>query len=316
MPFIISAPASPRLQAKSELDLPPSSFLPPLKSEPSYVQLQDVITRLSILYADKLTWDDSELITEDLFEKKSSIAYLTRLIGTGCPWIEESDDILAIASSLLASLCGRAASGPIERHYNINGDDIVLTDTTFVENDVGFKTWGAAYLLAKRLNSETLRGKRVLEIGSGTGLAGIYASRFTHVVLSDYLDRCLDNLRHNAKVNEADVKVHKLDWEEIANGHLSAFARNHAKSFDVIIASDIVYEIAHIQWIHATLKHFLAPDGKALFESPLRPTHTKDITAFEKAMERDFTCIAREEETGRDDWHVDLMYRYYEFRLE
>ncbi|KAF4694011.1 hypothetical protein FOZ60_009448 [Perkinsus olseni] len=92
-------------------------------------------------------------------------------------------------------------------------------------------------VLAKLLenNPDLVRGKRVLELGSGTGLGGISAALCgaQEVVLTD-LPYAMPLLRKSIELNGvADrVKAEVLDWANPPVGHLG---------FDLVIASDIIW---------------------------------------------------------------------------
>ncbi|CAM9749881.1 unnamed protein product, partial [Discosporangium mesarthrocarpum] len=86
--------------------------------------------------------------------------------------------------------------------------------------------------------------RRVLELGCGTGLAGLSAAALgaREVILSD-LPYALENAEANAKINwdrfaqmEATVRVEKLDWrEDIPPGLMDG------GDFDLILAADVVW---------------------------------------------------------------------------
>lgn len=83
-------------------------------------------------------------------------------------------------------------------------------------DSLGLKTWGSSYVLAKllpRIAEEylphmDLRGKRVLELGSGTGLLGLAAACLwgSHVTLTD-LPAIMPNLVYNVESNRGTAAV-------------------------------------------------------------------------------------------------------------
>lgn len=90
------------------------------------------------------------------------------------------------------------------------------------------------------------KGKQVLEVGCGCGLAGLaLASMGAHVVLTD-LPKVLDLARRNCERNQemiarangsAEAKV--LDWLDCSSGDDERPAG--FPQFDVVIAADCVY---------------------------------------------------------------------------
>lgn len=83
-----------------------------------------------------------------------------------------------------------------------------------------------------RLDSSMVRGRRVLELGSGTGALGLSAKVLgaAEVVLTD---RHPETSRANAENNRIRVDCRPLDWTE----PLPTWAVN----FDVLLASECVY---------------------------------------------------------------------------
>lgn len=83
-------------------------------------------------------------------------------------------------------------------------------------DSLGLKTWGSSYVLAKLLLQLAeeylphmdLRGKSVLELGSGTGLLGLAAACLwgAHVTLTD-LPTIMPNLVYNVESNRGMAAV-------------------------------------------------------------------------------------------------------------
>lgn len=90
--------------------------------------------------------------------------------------------------------------------------------------DVGLQVWKAELLLTdflmhKMFTSRESDGIVALELGAGTGLAGILLSRVAKTIfLTDHGDEVLDNCVRNIEVNSgeldyrASIYVRELDW--------------------------------------------------------------------------------------------------------
>lgn len=88
----------------------------------------------------------------------------------------------------------------------------VTVSLSYRENGTGSSVWDAAIALSKYLEtSGEAYGKRVVELGAGTGLCGLYASTLgaSEVVLTDLSD-CLPLLRLNAA--RSPCTVEPLCW--------------------------------------------------------------------------------------------------------
>ncbi|KAF9431049.1 hypothetical protein BGZ76_000597 [Entomortierella beljakovae] len=147
-------------------------------------------------------------------------------------------------SSCLTHFCGRAASGAMTRTWKYNTtppQSLQIHDPSFIGGDVGFKTFGSAYLLSKHiahgdipqlcpwtltpsstLSTTSLPLPKILELGSGTGLVGFAATLFSDprgpkVILSDYHPNVLSTLQQNSKLNHLEEKcnIQLLDWRDV-----------------------------------------------------------------------------------------------------
>ena len=108
---------------------------------------------------------------------------------------------------------------------------------------IGGKLWDAALALTAHVgstsgNDECVHGKRVLELGSGVGAVGIGARLFgaSRVVLTDIED-VVPLLAANIELNHVEsVTAVALDWFQAVPSAILE------ESFDLILASDVVYD--------------------------------------------------------------------------
>jgi len=124
---------------------------------------------------------------------------------------------------------------------------------------VGHKLWPAAQIFSKWIldNEDIFRGKSVIEVGAGPSLASIIAAEFaTQIITTDYLPIILRMAEINVELNKVNnIKVRKLDWEEIANGS------NPDMECDIIIGTDVIYEIPLAEQLAHTVNKLLTDNG-------------------------------------------------------
>jgi predicted nicotinamide N-methyase len=187
-----------------------------------------------------------------------------------------------------------------DRSWSILHTDAIIThedEKTFLRDQgttkrpYGVALWPAALALAHDLAARDLAGKRVLELGAGTGLPGIVAaSRGARVVQTDKQKLALHVCEKNAARNlsgTAHAIEHRLaDWTMWTD----------EDRYDVIVGSDILYT----EFLHPFLRNILdtslATGGTALVADPFR----RESMPFFELMEADGWQIAI------DKWTVGI----------
>ncbi len=123
--------------------------------------------------------------------------------------------------------------------------------------------WPAGRLLAQAMQRFDIAGKRVLELGCGIGLASLVLQhRGAEVVASDMHPLAEPFLAYNAALNALPaLHYRQLRWD----APLPALGR-----FDVIIASDVLYEIDHAALLAGVVERHARPDAEVLVTDPGR----------------------------------------------
>jgi len=100
----------------------------------------------------------------------------------------------------------------------------------------GFRTWEASFLLSEWILAQRdMNGKRILELGAGTGLVGIIAAKLgAKVTMTDGSEAVIERLRDNAARNGLSIETKALWWGE--DDQLLS------REWDLIIGADITYD--------------------------------------------------------------------------
>lgn len=139
----------------------------------------------------------------------------------------------------------------------------------------GVALWPSAIALAHEVatRSGVFRGRRVLEMGAGTGLPGIVAASLGgKVVQTDRQEVAMSLCRRNGERNGIGAIEYRLaDWTNW----------DDAGHYDWIIGSDILYgEMLHPQ-LRRIFDSNLAPGGRVLLSDPFRGVSLRLLEALE-----------------------------------
>jgi len=191
--------------------------------------------------------------------------------------------------------------------------DIVLHEPSLTADNLGLKTWASSYLLAKRLHllelPEATPGieRRVLELGSGTGLVGIAAAAVwgVEVQLTD-LPEIEANLALNVRANQEVIlkgagvaTTGVLDWSDTTN------PPSDEERYRIILAADPLYSPEHPALLVRTIERYLlrCAEARMVVELPLREAYAPQIADFKRKMHAiGLEISAQGEEVGYDDW--------------
>jgi predicted nicotinamide N-methyase len=168
-----------------------------------------------------------------------------------------------------------------------------VTSRQSAQQDVGFVVWPSAVALSQWLIDHptmVLTAQSILELGAGCGLVGLTAAMLVQeqkqvdkngsrvdddyndpqIILTDFNQVVLDNLRLNIDLNDVHATVQKMDFY-LQSGHAEFWvddskigAEAQQGQVDLILAADMICQpsdaVAAANAIHDALK----PGGKAI----------------------------------------------------
>jgi len=156
--------------------------------------------------------------------------------------------------------------------------DNLLTESTSAD-DIPFWAvpWHAAVGLCELLceRREQIRGKRVLELGTGLGLCGLVARWLgAEVTLNDYQPDALEFALWNAQQNGiTGVTTLLADWRHFPE----------VEPFELVIAADVLYERRLHDALRRVLTRCVRTHGRVWLADPWRNTAWEFILEMEKA---------------------------------
>jgi len=146
--------------------------------------------------------------------------------------------------------------------------------------------WPAGVFLAETMTTFPYKGKRILEIGCGLGLASLVLHRRgADITSTDQHPLAETFLEENVALNDLDpIPFHIGSWEETAL---------ELEKFDLIIGSDLLYEAEHPALLAAFIDRHASDAVEVIIVDPGRGHHGR----FKRAM----TALGYSEETGWSD---------------
>lgn len=189
--------------------------------------------------------------------------------------------------------------------YNLIGQELKIRQVFGANLGVAAPVWEAALHLCGYLEDQSveLRGKRIIELGAGTGVVGIVAARLGAVVTLTDLPLALPQLQANVSANmpssgwpSAPPTVLPLSWGE---DHM-----NFPSDWDLVLCADIIYLQETYPLLVETLAHLCKNGAVVYLSSKMRKEH-KTPGFYEEYLPSRFDV----ELVHRDDKQNNNIYR-------
>lgn len=120
-----------------------------------------------------------------------------------------------------------------------------------IDSQVHLTVWPAASELCKQSQNFITYPCKVLELGAGTGLVGIYIAKnfLCDTIITDGNSESVDLIKENIFTNSVNCQAEVLVWG------------NPGPVVDVIVGSDIVYSKSVVKDLISTIKQSLKENG-------------------------------------------------------
>ena len=146
-----------------------------------------------------------------------------------------------------------------------NPDDLIREEDFVKDERLPYwaDVWPSSIILAGKLLELDGHGKSALELGCGVGLSTLAATSAGFDVLStDYYEDALDVTRANVFRNLGKIaRTRLVDWR-----HLPL----DLGTFDLVFASDVLYENEYAKLLPVLLRGLLSSDGIVMIADPGR----------------------------------------------
>jgi predicted nicotinamide N-methyase len=174
----------------------------------------------------------------------------------------------------------------VEEVVGVNGRDLrvlrprdseaLLDEAAFAQEEFlpyWADLWPSALALARAVGARALGGRRVVELGCGLGLPSLAAALGgARVLATDWSPDAVEMTVRNAERNGVRVEALVCSWS--APGPIA-----ERGPWDLVLASDVLYEARDVEPLLAVLPRLLGPAGEAWIADPGRAPAARFLAA-------------------------------------
>lgn len=177
-----------------------------------------------------------------------------------------ADELRALDRRFVLAEASVEVAGTLVRLTRPRSADDLISEADFEKDErlpYWADIWPSSTALAATVAALDGRGLRALELGCGLGLVTAAALRSGfHVTATDYYEDALLFTRLNGIRNAArEPDARMVDWRQLPDD---------LGQFDLVLASDVLYEREYATLVARTIAATLAPGGRALVADPGR----------------------------------------------
>lgn len=198
--------------------------------------------------------------------------------------------------------------GDVDIHLRTLRDRQQFRDVGGVAEDLGISSaawpifgivWPSGEILARLLFDFKVKGKRILEVGCGIGLASLVLNhRGADITATDHHPEAANFLSENVQLNEgAEIPFVRTGWDDKDSG---------LGEFDLIVGSDLLYEGEHVESLSGFINQHAKPHCEVILVDPGRGHHA----LFSKKM----VSLGYSHSQGRPE-NVDYLVQPFKGRV-